>query len=223
MPGYCKVATCLNATGNPSIRLEQGITFHRFPKNPKLKKLWILRCGQKKITAESARVCSEHFLKEDYIDDMQNRLLGLPEKKWLKSTAVPSQNLPFYQAKKTNTARSERLKKRNILKDVIARLKTWDSETGQAETNDDPFHNTERNTLQNSQNDVKFIKPVIVDVKTIKIDEFTKDFNHKTGRKKLQSAQTSLQFLDIKREPSEEDIHNDVEYKKLVFQIKQEH
>jgi hypothetical protein len=38
-------------------------------------------------------VCSEHFLPEDFDDDVRNRVMNLPERNLLKKDAIPSKNL----------------------------------------------------------------------------------------------------------------------------------
>lgn len=55
MPVKCVAYGCNNNRG------------HRFPKNEKLKKLWIAAIKQKKFRPTVwSRVCSDHFRPEDY-------------------------------------------------------------------------------------------------------------------------------------------------------------
>ncbi|XP_035216122.1 peroxynitrite isomerase THAP4-like [Stegodyphus dumicola] len=117
----CAVATCRNTYRNTKGR---GIIFHAFPKkNLLLTKKWLLQCRRQDYVNENhARVCSEHFLASDYEDDMRNRLLGLPQKKLLKSDAVPTVNLPCTvkeiiqerKGKKTENIREKKSKLKQI-------------------------------------------------------------------------------------------------------------
>jgi hypothetical protein len=71
-----------------------GISYHRFPKDPIIRKKWIDACMRKdSFNPDSSCVCSNHFVDEDYDRDLRNELLGLPQKRKLKKEAVPSQNL----------------------------------------------------------------------------------------------------------------------------------
>ena len=106
IPIYCAVAGC------PS---PEGTSFHRFPKEKKLRRHWLLACKQKlKINIQLSRICGNHLLPSDFKRDLQNELLGLPTRKFLKAEAVPSQNL--YPSQKlvstVPTKRDERASKR---------------------------------------------------------------------------------------------------------------
>lgn len=90
----CAVATCSNYL-RKTRKLDVHVVYHRFPKDPEICKLWLTKCKrQDEFNYKNASICSEHFSSEDYEDDMRNRLLGLPQKKLLKCTAVPSLKLP---------------------------------------------------------------------------------------------------------------------------------
>lgn len=82
----CAVADCKNiaVSGTP-------LSFHRFPRDSKTRKAWIVRCKRgDKLNPTTARICSEHFKPEDYEKDLLNKLLNLPQRKVLKKGAVPS-------------------------------------------------------------------------------------------------------------------------------------
>ena len=69
-------------------------SYHRFPKDEKLQKIWIQLCKRKdNVNAKTAKVCSSHFKSEDYERDLRNELLNLPTRKILKPGALPSLNL----------------------------------------------------------------------------------------------------------------------------------
>lgn len=87
---FCAVAQFSNVGTKTS-----GIIYHRFPKNDKLRQLWISRCKRSdKFNPNNARVCSVHFRTEDYDRDLENELLGLPQRKILRTDAVPSLLIP---------------------------------------------------------------------------------------------------------------------------------
>lgn len=76
--------------------------YHRFPKNVSVQRSWISRCKREdNINVDSARICSDHFLADDYVRDLKNELLGLPVRKRLKPDAVPSQKIPNWHGDKT--------------------------------------------------------------------------------------------------------------------------
>lgn len=90
----CSVVGCKHSNRNSPV----GLHYHTFPKNNKLKQLWIVLCGQHgNFNTKTARVCSAHFQKpSDYrpnnVDFMSN--FGVSVKWHLKTDAVPSLNLP---------------------------------------------------------------------------------------------------------------------------------
>lgn len=122
----CAVATCKNHNRNH----EEGISFHRFPvdNSSDICKQWVIKCRRKdEINLRNARVCSTHFLPSDYEDDMQNRLLGLPLKKKLIKTAIPSQKLAGDKCTPENTVvsllRAERSRNRAVRVSAFERLR----------------------------------------------------------------------------------------------------
>ncbi|XP_072389801.1 uncharacterized protein [Diabrotica undecimpunctata] len=96
MPGTgCSVANCKNNFyKNKKSDSVQQIAFFTFPKNTNLEKIWIMRCCRKDtINIKTARVCSNHFKKDDFVDDMYARIMGTRPKLKLKDGAIPSKNL----------------------------------------------------------------------------------------------------------------------------------
>jgi hypothetical protein len=87
MVQYCIVYGCKNS-GN-----EKGVSFHHFPKDEVLKKKWVARIRRglcNKPISNTMRVCSSHFVQEDYQFDV-GLDYGIPSKrKKLKEDAVPS-------------------------------------------------------------------------------------------------------------------------------------
>jgi len=43
---------------------------------------------------DKARICSRHFQESDFVRDIRNELLNIPQRKLLSSSAIPSRNLP---------------------------------------------------------------------------------------------------------------------------------
>ncbi|KAK5646016.1 hypothetical protein RI129_004480 [Pyrocoelia pectoralis] len=100
MPGIrCAVYGCNNNLLTIKKRGE-NVIFHAFPKkknfvNNTIRLEWINRCKRAdKFNPDTHKICSVHFCEQSYERDMQNELLGLPLKKKLKSTAVPTLHLP---------------------------------------------------------------------------------------------------------------------------------
>ncbi|XP_058503501.1 THAP domain-containing protein 6-like [Solea solea] len=65
MPNSCSACGCTNRC-NIQAR-SQGITFHKFPKDDVLRKLWEVALRREGFNAsQSSRLCSEHFRQEDF-------------------------------------------------------------------------------------------------------------------------------------------------------------
>ena len=111
---HCAVALC------PSPR---GVSYHRLPKDPKMRKVWLLACKRKdNFNHDEARVCETHFLPTDFDRDLKNELLQLPTRKILKKGAFPTLNLlPNERKRPSNSAREERLSKKRR-KEIINEL-----------------------------------------------------------------------------------------------------
>ncbi|XP_047101298.1 uncharacterized protein LOC124720074 [Schistocerca piceifrons] len=87
---HCAVFRCVT-----NARKMPGVVCHSFPKDEHLRREWIARCRRPDvINVRTARVCSVHFRPEDYVRDLRNELLGLPLRKKLVPTAIPSLNIP---------------------------------------------------------------------------------------------------------------------------------
>lgn len=91
MPGCCAVDGCTNWD-----RVKDTL-FHRFPKKEEVRKAWIDSCGKKKVNADHARICSNHFKKTDYERNLKYEILGIPvprSRRTLRKDAVPSKHIP---------------------------------------------------------------------------------------------------------------------------------
>ncbi|CAL8117896.1 unnamed protein product [Orchesella dallaii] len=123
MPYVCAVAECRNRNG-------PDLAFHRFPSHDKVRcKKWEVKCKRlDKLNVANARVCAAHFTDEDYERDLQNELLGLPLRKKLKPTAIPSIFMERFPG--TSSKRETRQKNRISRKLVNEILENTTLETG---------------------------------------------------------------------------------------------
>ncbi|XP_065307556.2 THAP domain-containing protein 1 A-like isoform X2 [Dermacentor albipictus] len=113
----CSAVGCRNMPPMP------GVSFHTFPKCPKLRRLWVLAmkrdCWQ---PTPSSRLCSAHFRDEDYVHDPSIALrMGFqPFTKLLKPGAVPS--VFDHNRKKEHKIRGafEKRQRKEIVKEALA-------------------------------------------------------------------------------------------------------
>ena len=99
MPNQCAVSTCASRGGGGG--LSDGnlgtVTFFRFPKDPARRAIWVNWCRRLDLfDPEQTRVCSLHFVKEDFDPSyFVRRSMGFVNSKpVLKPEASPSVNLP---------------------------------------------------------------------------------------------------------------------------------
>ncbi|XP_035456464.2 uncharacterized protein LOC118280499 [Spodoptera frugiperda] len=87
MPYYCTVPRCTSMAGKV-----KNVSFHQFPRDEELAKLWndILKRG--KPYTKYSKVCSLHFKQEDYTITSAGKNKG--QWRTLRKDAIPSQNLP---------------------------------------------------------------------------------------------------------------------------------
>ncbi|XP_026317417.1 GATA zinc finger domain-containing protein 14-like [Hyposmocoma kahamanoa] len=87
MPYYCTVPRCTSMAGKA-----KNVSFHQFPRDEELAKLWnkILKRG--KPYTKYSKVCSLHFRPEDYTITSVGKNKG--QWRTLRKDAIPSQNLP---------------------------------------------------------------------------------------------------------------------------------
>ena len=101
MVGVCTVVSCGNAGPRGrdiEEKIKRGLSFFSLPTNPQLREIWIRKCGRKDIAyikPASIRICSEHFLPEDFDPSYLLRKRLMPyAKAALCKGAIPSQKLP---------------------------------------------------------------------------------------------------------------------------------
>ncbi|CAB4067904.1 unnamed protein product [Lepeophtheirus salmonis] len=81
----CAVSTC---------RSPQEMSFHRLPREPRLRDLWMKACGRKTPVTANARICGLHFRPQDFVRDLRSELLGCRHIRRLQPYAIPTINLP---------------------------------------------------------------------------------------------------------------------------------
>ncbi|XP_034828302.1 uncharacterized protein [Maniola hyperantus] len=87
MPYYCTVPRCTSMAGKA-----KNVSFHQFPRDEELARLWndILKRG--KPYTKYSKVCSLHFTPDDYTMTSGQKNKG--QWRTLRKDAIPSQNLP---------------------------------------------------------------------------------------------------------------------------------
>src|SRR5258705_11824602 len=89
----CSVATCQNTRKKTK---GKDIAYHVFPKESKLRAIWInyTKRADKHFNPNNARICSEHFIAEDFERDMRHEMgINARRRLQLKTGARPSNNL----------------------------------------------------------------------------------------------------------------------------------
>ena len=82
MVNTCAVAICSSP---------QEASYHRFPKNLSIQKVWINSCRRNgQINPATAKVCSTHFTEDDFERDFMNEILGHKTRNILKKNSVPT-------------------------------------------------------------------------------------------------------------------------------------
>ncbi len=80
----CAIASC----SSPN-----GISYHKFPKEPSLRKIWLEACKRKdKVNPDTATICAHHFKQENFVRDLKNELLNLP----VRITLKPGKDCPQF-------------------------------------------------------------------------------------------------------------------------------
>ena len=98
---HCSVASCRNSayrSCNASEKKENGLSFFGLPKNPRLREIWMKKCGRKDfdgVQPQSIRICSEHFLLEDFCPSylLKKKLMPNAGKAVLRKGIIPTQKL----------------------------------------------------------------------------------------------------------------------------------
>ena len=92
----CAIAGCSSSNRYKRSDSTTSISFHCFPSEPQLRKIWITRCRRKNFSVvTNQRICSRHFSDESYLPDCRlKEQFGLSVKKRLKSDALPTLCLP---------------------------------------------------------------------------------------------------------------------------------
>ncbi|XP_037907228.1 THAP domain-containing protein 1-like [Hermetia illucens] len=125
----CAINGCESYQGKKGSTLR----FFRFPKNKTICEEWRKLCEKsRKIDFKNARVCSKHFLQDDY--KLQDILLEtLESKRRLKDDAVPSQ---YLREQGTESERSKRVKVRRqkkVVQDAVSSFERQEEIASQIE------------------------------------------------------------------------------------------
>lgn len=110
----CAVLGCNNSYNykGRNSKIKQKVRFLGFPKDPKLRKQWVIFCGRMdNFITNSSRICAEHFTNDDYKSSAFLEQYGLPVNKRLKPNTVPSVKLLCRQ-NQTDKVRIQRLAKK---------------------------------------------------------------------------------------------------------------
>ncbi|XP_055850360.1 THAP domain-containing protein 1-like [Episyrphus balteatus] len=124
--GGCSVFGCNNSTRTK----QTNTSFHKFPKrNSKISKQWIVFCKRKDlINIQSARICSLHFVKDDFINNIKFDM-GFTAYRMLKPDAVPTiylkGNFEFESTECSKEITAEQTEQNNL---EISVSKQFDSE-----------------------------------------------------------------------------------------------
>ena len=85
----CAIATC----SSPN-----DITYFSFPKEDERQKVWLEKCHRSDpVNIKNARICEIHFSEEYFMRDFQHELLGLPLRRRLSLSAIPSLHIPHQE------------------------------------------------------------------------------------------------------------------------------
>ncbi|KAM7294443.1 zinc finger protein 260 isoform X1 [Ixodes scapularis] len=105
MVTYCSVPKCTS-------RNAPGVSFHRYPKTPWLRKAWVFKLRTGKTPSTTAVVCSKHFQEQDFVYPVY-KSLGYKYRR-LTAEAIPSMNLPArpQAARRSSEGSAKRLHKR---------------------------------------------------------------------------------------------------------------
>lgn len=92
MPGMrCAVSTCGNSfkkiESSGVEELKEHISFHRFPKDPILRKIWVKKCSREdKWNPDTSYICSTHFESGYFEHNFKAEFLNIIPKRRLKPT-----------------------------------------------------------------------------------------------------------------------------------------
>lgn len=76
-------------------KLKKSCFYHKLPKGNDLYKDWLTKCTREDaVNCKSPVKYSDYFFPKGYEDGVKNSLLGLPQKRILNKSAIPSSNLP---------------------------------------------------------------------------------------------------------------------------------
>jgi len=75
--GTCMVSSCKNSSGGGN----QAVKYFSIPTDLRRRQEWIERCSLKnKFVPKKGKVCSDHFVKDDFEDWLKAELMNYPPK-----------------------------------------------------------------------------------------------------------------------------------------------
>ncbi|KAJ8962037.1 hypothetical protein NQ314_005819 [Rhamnusium bicolor] len=93
-PFKCAVSSCQNVFLCFEERAKYPYKFHNFPHNYELCNIWKEKCGlPENADISKLKVCSDHFLLDDYIRNYKEEFLNPNFKRKLQLKAIPQRNL----------------------------------------------------------------------------------------------------------------------------------
>ncbi|XP_008178372.1 THAP domain-containing protein 4-like [Acyrthosiphon pisum] len=105
----CAIATCDLYSGKTKKIGMTDISFHRFPKDPDVQKIWTLKCKRgDSWNPSKSYICSKHFKSEDFVRDLKSELMGNKTVRRLKPGSIPTLNLPTCLSTETQCALKRR-------------------------------------------------------------------------------------------------------------------
>lgn len=77
----CAVALCNSNNNKECKAVESNLRYFSFPSDKILRRKWVQKCYRfSKFNVNNARICSRHFVEEDYL--LKHRILNEPFCKW---------------------------------------------------------------------------------------------------------------------------------------------
>ena len=100
----CAIATCKSPVDK---------AYFSFPKETTRQKTWLDNCFRgDNVNVKTARICEIHFAEEYFDRDFQNELLGLPVRRRLSVSAIPTLNLHHQEPQSSNDQEQEELRRK---------------------------------------------------------------------------------------------------------------
>ncbi len=152
----CSVAICHNSYNKTSKQIPP-INYHRFPRDPKFRKIWTtLTHRADKFNFSTGRICSIHFTENDFY----SKTVKGKQVKCLKSTAVPTLNL----LPQSSGSTSQTIKRRKLNSSPLKPTPEHESISSIREQNPaEPDSTTLKNDIAKLQKELQEVKQELND------------------------------------------------------------